>query len=215
MTATTTTIPGTTASRGRPTTRRCWRAAPRDVRALLATLLASRGTPMLSMGDECGRTPGRQQQRLCAGQPGLLARLGGHGPGAAGLRRTAGAGAPGASGAACRGAADRRGAGCERPARRRLAAAGWRAFRRGDWGDAGGAQPGRGVLRAGAAAPRPPTACWSRCMARAEATRFAPPAPRPGFAWRVLADSADPAVAGAPPSALAPRSVLLLAEFAA
>ncbi len=28
----------------------------RDVRALLATLLLSRGTPMLSMGDECGRT---------------------------------------------------------------------------------------------------------------------------------------------------------------
>ena len=28
----------------------------RDVRALLATLLCSRGTPMLAMGDECGRT---------------------------------------------------------------------------------------------------------------------------------------------------------------
>ena len=27
-----------------------------DVRALLATLLLSRGTPMLSMGDEAGRT---------------------------------------------------------------------------------------------------------------------------------------------------------------
>lgn len=31
-------------------------ARARDVRALLATLLLSRGTPMLSMGDECGRT---------------------------------------------------------------------------------------------------------------------------------------------------------------
>ena len=31
-------------------------ARSRDVRALLATLLLSRGTPMLSMGDECGRT---------------------------------------------------------------------------------------------------------------------------------------------------------------
>ncbi len=30
--------------------------APREVRALLATLLLSRGTPMLSMGDECGRS---------------------------------------------------------------------------------------------------------------------------------------------------------------
>ena len=31
-------------------------ARARDARALLATLLLSRGTPMLSMGDECGRT---------------------------------------------------------------------------------------------------------------------------------------------------------------
>ena len=31
-------------------------ARSRDVRALLATLLLSRGTPMLSMGDELGRT---------------------------------------------------------------------------------------------------------------------------------------------------------------
>ena len=33
-------------------------ARARDIRALLATLLLSRGTPMLSMGDECGRTQG-------------------------------------------------------------------------------------------------------------------------------------------------------------
>ena len=33
-------------------------ARARDVRALLATLLLSRGSPMLSMGDECGRTQG-------------------------------------------------------------------------------------------------------------------------------------------------------------
>ena len=33
-------------------------ARARDVRALLATLLLSRGTPMLSMGDECGRSQG-------------------------------------------------------------------------------------------------------------------------------------------------------------
>ena len=33
-------------------------ARVRDVRALLATLMASRGTPMLSMGDELGRTQG-------------------------------------------------------------------------------------------------------------------------------------------------------------
>jgi hypothetical protein len=49
----------------------------------------------------------------------------------------------------------------------------------------------------------------------AEATGFAPPAPREGFAWRVLADSADPAGGEAPPPALPQRSVLLLAEFPA
>ena len=31
-------------------------ARERDVRSLLATLLLSRGTPMLAMGDELGRT---------------------------------------------------------------------------------------------------------------------------------------------------------------
>ena len=31
-------------------------ARARDVRALLGTLLVARGTPMLSMGDEAGRT---------------------------------------------------------------------------------------------------------------------------------------------------------------
>ena len=52
-------------------------AAPRqrDARALLATLFASRGTIMLTAGDEFGRTPARQQQRLCAGQRDHLARL--------------------------------------------------------------------------------------------------------------------------------------------
>lgn len=34
------------------------KARGRDIRALLATLVASRGVPMISMGDECGRTQG-------------------------------------------------------------------------------------------------------------------------------------------------------------
>ena len=42
---------------------------------LMATLLLSQGTPMLLMGDEVGRTPGRQQQRLLPGQRDRLARL--------------------------------------------------------------------------------------------------------------------------------------------
>jgi hypothetical protein len=43
------------------------------------------------------------------------------------------------------------------------------------------------------------------------------PPPRPGFGWRLLADSADPARGGGVGDrvAVAPRSVLLLAEEAA
>ncbi len=41
---------------GPSTEARVHAARRHDVRALLATLLCSRGTPMLSMGDECGRT---------------------------------------------------------------------------------------------------------------------------------------------------------------
>ena len=52
------------------------RARARDVRNLLATLLLSRGTPMLAMGDELGRTQQRQQQRLRAGQRADVDRLG-------------------------------------------------------------------------------------------------------------------------------------------
>ncbi len=75
-TARATIIPGTTARKGRPTTRTFSRHGARDQRALLATLLLARGTPMLAMGAELGRTPGRQQQRLCAGQRDRLDRLG-------------------------------------------------------------------------------------------------------------------------------------------
>ena len=48
----------------------------RQKRNLLATLLLSQGVPMISHGDELGRTPGRQQQRLLPGQRDQLGRLG-------------------------------------------------------------------------------------------------------------------------------------------
>jgi glycogen operon protein len=44
-------------------------ARARDVRALLATLLLSRGTPMLSMGDECGRTQGGNNNAYAQDNP--------------------------------------------------------------------------------------------------------------------------------------------------
>ena len=51
-------------------------ARERQKRNLLATLLLSHGAPMILAGDEFGRTPGRQQQRLCAGQRDLLGATG-------------------------------------------------------------------------------------------------------------------------------------------
>ena len=44
-------------------------------RAMLASVLFAHGTPMLLAGDEFGRTPARQQQRLLPGRRDLLARL--------------------------------------------------------------------------------------------------------------------------------------------
>ena len=75
-TAPTTTAAGTAASRARPTTPRCSRCARRQQRNFLATLFLSQGVPMLLGGDEIGRTPGRQQQRVLPGQRDLLVRLG-------------------------------------------------------------------------------------------------------------------------------------------
>ena len=44
-------------------------------RAMLATVFLAQGTPMLLAGDEFGRTPARQQQRLLPGQRDLVDRL--------------------------------------------------------------------------------------------------------------------------------------------
>ncbi len=58
----------------------------RQQRNLLTTLLLSQGVPMLLGGDELGRTPGRQQQRVVPGQRDLVVRLGGGGRRAARIR---------------------------------------------------------------------------------------------------------------------------------
>ena len=54
----------------------------RQMRNFLATLLLSQGVPMLCGGDEIGRTPAGQQQRLLPGQRDLVVRLGARRPGA-------------------------------------------------------------------------------------------------------------------------------------
>ena len=67
-TAPTTTTAGTAASRARPTTRRSTALRRRQIKNAVAMLLVSQGVPMMLMGDEVGRTPERQQQRLLPGQ---------------------------------------------------------------------------------------------------------------------------------------------------
>ena len=86
-TATTRTSPGTTASKARPTTPRSSRRARRDVRALLATLFASRGTIMLTAGDEFGRSQGGNNNAYAQDNPTHLARLGRPRPRPRGLHR--------------------------------------------------------------------------------------------------------------------------------
>ena len=58
-------VAGTAVSRARPTTPTCWRCARRLSRNLLATLLLSAGVPMLTAGDETGRTQGGNNNAYC------------------------------------------------------------------------------------------------------------------------------------------------------
>ncbi|MBK1657383.1 glycogen debranching protein GlgX [Paracraurococcus ruber] len=187
-----------------------------DVRALLATLLAARGTPMLSMGDECGRTQGGNNNAYAQDNPvswldwagmdmdlmGFAARLV-----AARLAH------PALHGDAALTGLPLDDSGLPDVAWLRPDGA---AMGPADWADPAGCAlvmalyvPARGV--------RPADRVLLALNGAAHAVTLAPPAARPGFAWRILADSADPAAQGSAPAAprLPPRSVLLLAETAA
>lgn len=175
-----------------------------DVRALLAMLLAARGTPMLAMGDELGRTQQGNNNAYCqdspltwldwegadAGLAAFTARL------VAARRAHPALHAPhGLTGTAAAGAAlpDIT---WRRPDDAPMAEPDWHAGRAlvADLF----AEDDRVIVAVnGGEAPQP----------------LALPAPRWGFSWQCLADSADPART-ALPDALAPRSVLLLAEAA-
>jgi glycogen operon protein len=165
-----------------------------DVRALLATLLLARGTPMLSMGDEAGRSQGGNNNAYAQDNPiswfdwvgmdaGLVAFTGT-------LVRARLANPALWSGAALTGTGEPPDVAWLRPDGGEFA----------DW--SGGRSlvivlhaAGDRVLVAlhGEDAPAP----------------LVPPSPRPGYAWRLLADSAGAA------GPLAPRSVRLLAERSA
>ena len=80
-TAIPTTGPGIAAPRGRPTTKAYKRSGTRQLRNLLATLILSQGTPMISAGDEFGRTQGGNNNAYCQDNTTSWLRLA-HGRGA-------------------------------------------------------------------------------------------------------------------------------------
>lgn len=168
-----------------------------DVRALLATLLAARGTPMLSMGDEAGRGQRGNNNGWCqdnalswfdwadadAGLTDFVARLVAARRAHPALHATA----PLLGEADASGEPD----------------AAWFGLDGGpvDW-------QGRGLaLLLHAAGDRVLVAVHGGDVP----ARLRLPPPRPGHGWALLADSADPARTE-PPQAMAPRSVVWCAE---
>lgn len=169
-----------------------WQGGPADARALLVTLFAARGTPMLGMGDEGGRSQGGNNNAWCqdmplrwppedAALPGFVGRL-------AAIR----AAHPALHGA--------------RPFTPRTAR--WlhpdgSPFADADWPHAAALvalleEEGDRVLVALNPAWQP----WALHL----------PEPRPGHRWRLLADSSAPDREGEPPADLPARAALLLAE---
>ncbi|MCO6416743.1 glycogen debranching protein GlgX [Siccirubricoccus sp. KC 17139] len=176
-----------------------------DVRALLATLLAARGTPMLGMGDEAGRSQGGNNNayaqdnevswldwaRLDAGLCDFAARLVRARLTHPALTATAPlTGRPADDG------------GIPDVAWRQLDG---RSKQEEDWGRA------RAVVAVFYAAGDRVAVALHGGEAPAELVL---PPPRPGHGWRLLADSADPARQGKVGERLpvSPRSVLLVAE---
>jgi glycogen operon protein len=175
----------------------------RDVRALLATLLLSRGTPMLSMGDEIGRTQGGNNNAYAQDSP------------------TAWMGWEGADEELARFVGRLVRARLAHPALHGARALsgepdGATGLRDAAWSRPDGGPPDWGhdrALLAVLAEGDDRVAIALNAGEAAEALRL--PQPRPGRVWRLLADSADFARDAAPPDEVEPRSVLLLAEEAA
>ena len=182
-----------------------------DVRALLATLLAARGTPMLSMGDEGGRTQGGNNNAYAQDNP--VSWLDWAGLDQPLLDFTARLVRARLAHPALHAAAPLTGAAQDDSG---LPDVAWLRpdGASPDWGDAAACSL-IAVFYVPAQGGRPADRVLVALHGGAGAAPFAPPAPRPGFAWQVVTDSADPAGEGAPKPVLAPRSVLLLAEFPA
>ena len=179
-----------------------------DVRALLATLIAARGTPMLSMGDEAGRSQGGNNNAWC--QDSATSWLDWAGADQALVGFTARLIAARRAHPALHDAAPLTGAadatGMPDVAWLRLDGA---PMAQHDWTD----PAARGfAMLLHAEGDRALVAIHG---GEAPATCALPPA-RPGYRWRLLADSGDPARAGdaGATHAMAPRSVAWFAEEA-
>jgi glycogen operon protein len=176
----------------------------RDIRALLATLLLARGTPMLAMGDEGGRSQGGNNNAYA--QDNALSWLGWEGMDRGLLAFTRRLVAARRAHPALTDAAALTG----EPGPDGIPDVEWlredgAPMANGDWED-----PGRRAIVAVL------HAAGDRCLLALNAggeLPFSPPPPRPGFRWRLLADSADPAREGLHTAGTLPaRAVLLLAE---
>jgi glycogen debranching enzyme GlgX len=175
-----------------------------DARALLATLLLARGTPMLAMGDEAGRSQGGNNNAYAQDNPTTWFDWAGADAGLVDFTRrlvAARIAHPALhDGAALTGAADADGV----PDVAWLRPDGAPMDR---WND--------GDCRALVAVLR---AQGDRCLLAlnaGDAVPLALPPARPGRAWRLLADSSVPDAASLPgtlPGTLPARAVLLLAE---
>ena len=163
-----------------------------DIRALLATLFCARGTPMLGMGDEAGRSQGGNNNAYAQDNATSWLDWGAMDAGLLAFTQ--------------RLIAARRGhPALHDPAPLTEETVAWLRPNGApmDWHDAE-ARALVAVLHAGE----------DRCLVALNAGTAQPlalPAPRPGRRWRLLADSADPA-RDALPDALPARAVLLLAE---
>lgn len=187
-------------------------ARARDQRALLATLLLSRGTPMISMGDEAGRSQGGNNNAYAQDNPAAWFDWEGSDQALAGF--TARLLAARAACPALRSPAALIGKPADASG---IADVSWHradgaVLSGGEW-----SQDERRTLIAALYAPATDADPADRVLlalhAGTDRPVLNPPPPRPGFVWRRLLDSADPeAGEGPPPATLAPRSVLLLRE---
>lgn len=179
-----------------------------DARALLATLLAARGTPMLTMGDECGRTQAGNNNAYA--QDNELTWLDWSAVDAELAAFTARLVKLRLAHRALRGEAPLTG---RPPDGSGIADVDWRAPSGGTvrWDD--------GVTRALVAvfyAPATSDEAADRVAVALNASdrteTLVLPEPRDGFVWRVAADTARPEAGEGEPTEVAPRAVLIAVE---